>query len=126
MTTFVVVVTTFVVVVVTTFVVVVGDNFCCCYCCTVATTITRPPAPQTPVYQNKTALIYCTASYDMTLDLVYVWTFSGKIIDITGNAHYELVSNINHQFCGYNIHTFFFHKRIYSYIYRHEFSFLTL
>ena len=92
------------------------DNFCCCcccdnfccYCCTVATTITRPPAPQTPVYQNKTALIYCTASYDMTLDLVYVWTFSGKIIDITGNAHYELVSKINHQFCGYNIHTFFF------------------
>ncbi|XP_078332403.1 contactin-5-like isoform X2 [Crassostrea virginica] len=58
----------------------------------VATTITRPPAPQTPVYQNKTALIYCTASYDMTLDLVYVWTFSGKIIDITGNAHYELAN----------------------------------
>lgn len=58
----------------------------------VATTITYPPAPKTEVYQNKTALIYCTASYDVSLDLVYVWTFSGKIIDLQRNAHYEMAN----------------------------------
>lgn len=60
----------------------------------VATTITRAPNPETPVYQNKTALIYCSASYDLSLDLVYVWTFSGKILDLQRNGHYELVYSV--------------------------------
>lgn len=58
----------------------------------VATTITRAPNPETPVYQNKTALIYCSASYDLSLDLVYVWTFSGKILDLQRNGHYEMAN----------------------------------
>ncbi|XP_048727659.2 contactin-5-like isoform X2 [Ostrea edulis] len=58
----------------------------------VATTITRPPDLKTEVYQNKTALIYCTASYDPSLDLVYAWSFSGKIIDVQRDAHYELAN----------------------------------
>lgn len=55
-----------------------------------ATVITIPPYTD-PVVVNRTTFIPCKASYDINLDLVYMWTFNGKLIDFEKEFHYRLV-----------------------------------
>lgn len=56
-----------------------------------ATVITIPPYTD-PVVVNRTTFIPCKASYDINLDLIYMWTFNGKLIDFEKEFHYRLVS----------------------------------
>ncbi|XP_060590084.1 contactin-4-like isoform X2 [Ruditapes philippinarum] len=53
------------------------------------TTIYQPPRPQS-VEVNKTAFLYCQASFNQNkLDLIYMWAFNGRVIDIERNEHYR-------------------------------------
>ncbi|XP_022336470.2 contactin-like [Crassostrea virginica] len=65
-----------------------------------ATVIQIPPS-SAPVVVNRTAFIPCRASYDINLDLVYMWTFNGKLIDFEKDFHYRLDRNPSHT--GLNI-----------------------
>ena len=56
-----------------------------------STTIYQPPRPQT-VQVNKTAFMYCQASFNRNkLDLIYMWSFNGRVIDIERNEHFRRV-----------------------------------
>ncbi|KAK6181653.1 hypothetical protein SNE40_009468 [Patella caerulea] len=50
------------------------------------TVITVAPTP-TPVVVNQTAFLYCQASHDPALDLVYVWKFNGKTLKRNSDPH---------------------------------------
>lgn len=54
------------------------------------TVIFQPPRAQS-VEVNKTAFMYCQASFNQLnkLDLVYLWAFNGRIIDIEDNEHFR-------------------------------------
>ncbi|XP_053377933.1 contactin-4-like isoform X2 [Mercenaria mercenaria] len=53
------------------------------------TQIYQPPRPQS-VEVNKTAFMYCQASFNQNkLDLVYLWAFNNRMIDIENNEHYR-------------------------------------
>ncbi|KAK3105596.1 hypothetical protein FSP39_001377 [Pinctada imbricata] len=50
--------------------------------------ISRPPS-NTFTVKNQTAFMYCEASYDYKqYDLVYLWRFNGRMIDLDKNPHY--------------------------------------
>ena len=49
------------------------------------------PSPTT-VSVNETAFLYCQASYNPKVDLVYVWKFNGYPIDPEKNAHFVQVA----------------------------------
>lgn len=77
-----------------------------------ATVITIPPYTD-PVVVNRTTFIPCKASYDINLDLVYMWTFNGKLIDFEKEFHYRLDTNPSHS--GLNIiMTQFKHAGVYE------------
>ncbi|KAK3105542.1 hypothetical protein FSP39_000096 [Pinctada imbricata] len=59
------------------------------------TTIFSRPLPETQVKENQTALILCQASYDPALDLIYVWKFNGRMLDIKNNPFYEKTTAYN-------------------------------
>jgi hypothetical protein len=40
---------------------------------------------------NNTAFFYCEASFDPELDLIYMWTFNGKLIDTLNDPHFHVV-----------------------------------
>ncbi|XP_071103129.1 contactin-3-like [Haliotis cracherodii] len=42
----------------------------------------------TKVLVNTTAFFYCQASFDPHLDMVYVWTFNGRMIDFHDQTHF--------------------------------------
>ena len=62
-----------------------------------AATVIQIPPSSAPVVVNRTAFIPCRASYDINLDLVYMWTFNGKLIDFEKDFHYRLVRSA--KFC---------------------------
>ena len=55
------------------------------------TVVYRGPVPST-VELNRTAFLYCSASYHYSLDLSYQWAFNGRVINLDNHIHYRRVS----------------------------------
>lgn len=55
------------------------------------TTLSVKPSTLKDAYkrtQNETVFIHCEASYDKDLDLIYVWSFNGKRLDLDKDPYY--------------------------------------
>ena len=48
----------------------------------------RKPLDTYRYTQNETVFIQCEASYDPDLDLIYVWNFNGKRIDMEKEVYF--------------------------------------
>lgn len=57
--------------------------------------ISTPPSPGSVVV-NKTAFMYCQASYNSRMfDVSYTWRLNGHLIDMENSAHYVQVRSLN-------------------------------
>lgn len=78
------------------------------------TTIYQPPSPVT-VEVNKTAFMYCKASYNQhNLDLTYQWAFNGRVIDFSRSMHFRRGTPPDNEGGLYITFTQFDHAGLYS------------
>ncbi|XP_052780285.1 contactin-like [Mya arenaria] len=78
------------------------------------TVISQPPQETKVVSVNSTAFFYCQASFSGdNLDIMYMWLFNDRIINITHNYHYARGKD-NNQGGLYIIDAQYWHQGIYT------------